>query len=278
MLTRNIKYKNSKPPMNSRLAKNSPYYNGMVDCLLFNEGAGANYLNIGSSKWYGFPKGGLSIWNNTGKYKGPSTTSIKAIELPSKVNIVAGDFAIRALFRMDSFNGTYACIFSKKAGGVREFGIFIDSSGNLSFYDIGGSSGFGGVGLGLTTGVMYDMILTRIGTEAYLYLNGILKLNTGNFSGGVTGTTGSTTNPISLGWDETSYPNNYGINTYYAFQTWAGRGLTAGEVLDLYNNPFSFVRPIKKRIGIQSSSAAVPPVTIYNRRSFGYRAGSRGVF
>lgn len=277
----------TKPPINAELDSAHPLYRKMRDCVLFNEQAGTFYKNILKPQNNGTFTNGSPLWTNTKHYTGitSTTTNRPHIKCVDSVNYMAGDFTLRILFSPVNLPNIFSCLISKRAATDREFCMFFNTSGHLQYYSIGGGPqriwGSSALTVGLQANRLYDMVLTGVkaSDSLALYLNGSLILdNAGLPTSGTNGwSDGGTTNVIGLGTDPQSAPSNFGNFTFYGFNSWVGRALSASEVKELYNNPFSFVKAKKNPVGLDNAVAAALS-SFFNRRQNGYRTGTRSYF
>ena len=265
----------NKPRLNTVFDEQGYWGRGIFDCFLFNENAGGRYNNLVNPQGFGDASGTTPPWDQGLVYPFITTSNGSRALIVHHGGYVGGDFTIRVIFRCASLANTYNCLFAKQ-NSQRELGLFFDTSGNVSYYDIGNTSnGFSSVGTNLTVGPIYDLVWSRIASDLTLYINGVAKVGTGNWTGTVTGTATST-NHMFLGYDQFSSGSNYGNFNYFLWQAWVGRGLTGDEVQELYNFPFEGFRFKRRFTGamVHTASSPASPATLFRRGST-IRTGSR---
>jgi hypothetical protein len=162
---------------------------------------------------------------------------------------LAGDFTVRLISRPRTWTGGFTGLFVVPSNKID---IWVDTSGNLSYYAAGVASGGLSIGGGMTAGGVWDFALTRIGSNLFAYVNGAALNGGAAFSVGATGT--GATSAMSLGGADggTTFDGDYAL-----FQSW-NRALSAGEIAAAYADPYALF---------------LPPAT---RRFYSYTTGGAG--
>jgi hypothetical protein len=171
----------------------------------------------------GYCTGGASIDSQyTASVVGPSTAPV-----PSTV---------RLIFRAVSWTGSFATLVDKGSGGNRDIGLFVDTSGNLSYAMFGGRGTGSTMPLGMTAGGTYDLVVSFDGGSTITgYVNGVRK---GTLTVG--GTSAAVTAPLVVGRNPSGGGTNGDLNFTLA-QVWT-RALSATEVAALAAEPFQMLR------------------------------------
>lgn len=226
---------NRKPLGPVRLDFSQPITQGLFDCLLFNEGAGApiNYA-IGAPQYATLTSN--PTWAMTAAGPGGMTTGGSSFNIPYHGSLVGGDFSIRLLVYVVSWPANFTTLFDKSSGVSREAALFFDTSGNIDFMDFGGLSGSVSVATGMSAPGLYDFVMTRAAGVTSAYVNGKFISTFG--SSATTGVAGSV---LSLGGNP-SGGGSFANVSYISAQTWL-RAISADEISNLYINPYHFVTP-----------------------------------
>lgn len=296
-LNKRIYTRRAKPPIGSFLDFNNPYTRLMNDCILFNENGGNNFANLFDPAGAGITYGPDVGWVDDYYYKGVQNYNTSSVFIGGGRSCHfannSNPFTIRCIFKFNSFPSTNNALFarfnasSKSIANRLEFSLMFNSSGNISYYNIGSTTSRAGDNtwsIGLQAGVVYDLVWVVNGTTIVLYVDGVLacpsgtsvwRTAAGNSLGAYDST--ATVQPISLGGsDDGSTLINNSANTYYLFQSWIGRALTQNEVLELYNEPFNVIAPGRSIPALQNSIAEI---IFYSRRSYyKSRSGTRTMF
>lgn len=183
-----------------------------------------------------------------------NTGSSISIANPNNVNAAAGDFMVRLLIRPVSWTGGFTEFISKGSGG-RELCLFADTSGNLSFYGVGGGTAGLAIATGLTAGRDYDFVWARKGTLNTVYVDGASK---GTWTDGSTALLGANS-PWAFGSNNSGGGSDADM-IYAGIQFWQ-RAPYSGEVLEMFTNPWGMLRPTVS--GFQPSKIASVPQIAY---------------
>lgn len=183
----------------------------------------------------------------------PTAAESLQVSNPKNINAAAGDFMIRLLFRPDSWPGGFSAIISKADSSTsRELCLFVDTSGNLSFYGVGETSNAIAIATGMTAGLDWDFVWARKGVVNTAYVNGASK---GTWNDGSSNPDTGTNVPWIFGAQGNGGGNDADA-TYAGIQFWQ-RAPYNGEVLALYNDPFGMLRPrIQRRYVIPPAAGA----------------------
>src|SRR5215831_9983626 len=227
-------YQASVPKIASRqIDWNHPISRAMVDCVAFDGHAplidlSAPQATVSANS---SPKFISTIDGPAGWCSGGSSFSIAN----HGVNLAAGDVTVRVRFILNSAPvGAYTTLINK-INVTREFGVYLDNTppAFLKFIEIGGTfvQNFGGPNI--TIGVVSDLVISRSGTGASVYLNGVF-----NSTQTISGTTGISA-PIYLAHDTSG---NTDLDAKYTIvQTWT-RALSQPETQQLYFDPMCFLK------------------------------------
>lgn len=134
---------------------------------------------------------GLSALINT------ASSGSQELVIPSSVSIVASDYTLSMWVRVNAYNGPYCTLFEKFAGGVREFSVFFNTSGAISYAQVGNNAdGSPAVSGSFAIGVWTHFAMTRTagavgGFRTTFHFNGTAR--------GVSDLIGGTTT-ASAGW------------------------------------------------------------------------------
>ncbi len=225
----------SKPLPGTPVNRGHPLAVGLSDCLLFNEGQGQTVNNL-TLPAYNAIGTGSPVWGATPFGIAVKTAGAQSFDMADHGNYVAADFAVRIVHLPLMWSSGFVCLFDKGLNGsARELSAFFDTGGNLSYFEAGGSTIVAGVATGMTTGKVWDFVLSRSGATCTMYVNGLPK---GSFSAG-----GTVAHPgiFSLGRNITSGGADY-QGYYLQAQTWS-RALGAGEVASLAADPYALFMP-----------------------------------
>lgn len=241
-----------KPEWGAVLDPDHAFAPGLWDFLVLNEGSGAP--RDLSSQAYSQPTlTGTPAWSPTPAGLGLYCAGGASIDLPDRGSLVAGDFTFRLLFRPRTWPGGYTAL-ADKGVGTREFSLFIDTSGNLSYSGFGGTESATTVPLGMASGSVWDLIVARLSSDGFIryYINGIAKGTTGN--NGVAGSPGL----FCLGRNPTGGGSNPDVD-YILCQFWRGRCLSASEVMQVHAEPYNLISPPATRRFFVPSTGGPPP-------------------
>jgi len=216
--------------------RSNPVSRQIIDSLLFSNGIPINVARTSST----ISKTGTPVTEITSKGVASYLSAGASWNITSSTNYAAGDFTIRCVVMFRAF-GSYATLIDKDNGaGFREIAFFLDTSGNINYIGIGGVNNTDSVSLGLSLNVLYDIVITRVGSTVAFYVDGRFK---GNPTLPYSGTTGSA-NPLVLARNS----SGGGVNTnavFLSFDTWS-RGLSSPEINSLYQNPWQLYVPEKR--------------------------------
>jgi hypothetical protein len=224
----------SKPPVGTQINWGSPLSQGLFESFLLNENGGLvarSFDNFAA----GFAGGG-PYWISTPAGIGVSSPGTSnRISIPNRINYAAGDFTARYIsIQYGTIGGGFSDLLAKGTVAAGELQLFTSTSGDLSQIVVGAQD-LSGVTGAFTLNVPTDLVITRRGTSLKVYVNGILKST--QTSTGTTGFAGT----MSLGGNGfrgTGEPNQ----TILGWQFWQ-RELSAGEVSQLYVDPYCFLQP-----------------------------------
>ena len=221
---------NGQPSLN-RL---HPLARGMTDCLLWNA---LVPLNLATPTVKTTLTSSPTLVPTARGYAGYATGG-SDFEIPDHGNTVAGDFAIRILSRIVTWTGAFSALVDKGAVGPgRELTILFNTSGNVSFVSFGAVAGGSlSITTGMTAGGTWDFVVSRAGSVATFYVNGV-SVGTSS-AAAVTGTTAVVT-PMSFGWNQSGGGSNADAQ-YLTAQVW-NRALSANEVSLLARAPYCFL-------------------------------------
>lgn len=223
-----------QPLPGARIDQSNPIRRGLIDSLVFTNGVPQNAARSSST----ISQTGTPIAEMTSKGMASYLSAGASWNITSATNYAAGDFTIRCVVMFRAF-GSYATLIDKdNGGGFREVAFFLNTSGNINYIGIGGVNNTDSVALGLSLNVLYDIVITRIGSTVAFYVDGAFK---GNPTLPYSGTTGSA-NPLVLARNS----SGGGANTnavFLGFDAW-GRGLAAYEVKSLAIRPRQLYEPI----------------------------------
>jgi hypothetical protein len=214
---------------------NSPLNRGLVSWWL----AGPNACGVGSGIWRDLAKRNNGTLTNGPLWSGQShpggwgsidTAANQYVNFGSGMgNMAAGDFTWVAWMYVRSFTSGFMAIVEKGeigSGGGREFSIFVDTSGNVSFLQLGGTS-TGTPAVGFVEDQWQHFVITRVGSSVVTYRNGI---QTGTDTNG--GTTANASSVLAIGDNITTGGSDFdGLYNDLRFYT---RALSASEVAALY--------------------------------------------
>jgi hypothetical protein len=255
-----------RPPVAFGVDWTHPISRKMFDCLLFNEFNLARVRNL-AAPISNAAAAGTNSWRVTARGLGifcdnSTLANNSNVNFADHGSLVGADFTVEVLFRPETYPSGFSCICAKMCpGSHREVGIFADTSGNISFIEIGGTSVTGSATPGMTTGQVWHLVMTRAGTAVKCYVNGVVAADTLGTSSATT--TGA--NPFRLGYDEVNNANN-GINTYLLARTWT-RALSVGEIQLLWQQPYCNIWQRPPIRGSMVATAAAASVQRYNSLS-----------
>ena len=225
-----------KPVLGSQIQLGHPLANGLVGCWLMNEGGGDIVQDLSGNGNKGiFGSGAASpIWvpgksGHAIRFDGgdqvnvatPPTFLETTILMRFKINTLANDGLL------GRFNGD---------SGGNESNIYYDSDGWIivSWYNTTNTQNTITANQNRTAGKWYDMAVTIKDGEQHIYVDGVLKnsdTDAGVIRSGVAG--------MWIGRAYTGGPCIADIEYVYIFN----RTLSAGEIQDLYVNPFAIIQP-----------------------------------
>lgn len=244
-----------KPSGRVRVDWGNPITADMVDCLVFNEGAGppinlaTPVVTVNTSS---------PTWAMTGDGPAGYATGGSSFDVPDHGNVAAGDNTIRVRAKIISWPSSFTILFDKAPNGVqqRELSVFFDTSGNVDFYSVGGTAGASvSIATGLMPGAVYDFAMVTASGTTTFYVNGVSK---GSSSAG-NGTAGAGSSSfLSFGRNISTGGNNANAQ-YITAQVWT-RALSAGELTYLASNPFGFLTTSGGEMPALPTVAA-PPAT-----------------
>lgn len=225
----------------------------MVDCLLWTSLVPANLASpTVKTALTNTPTLSPTVIGYSGYVTGGSSFNI-----PDHVEYAAADFAIRVLFRPISWNvGGFTVLFDNSA---RSLSMFFDVNGNISFSGIGAGSPLSSGATAMTAGKVWDFVLTRNGSTASVYVNGVFITSATSNSVGTNG------GPLNFGGNPSTGGSTADAQ-YISTQIWVSKGLSAGEVLQLYRDPFCFLTYPQDRsiIGVAAAGGSFIPAWAMN--------------
>lgn len=186
---------------------------------------------------------GFPVWKDSARYRGgvlcnSGGSSHITVANPANVNAAAGDFMVRLLMRpYSAWPGAFTEFVSKGTTG-RELCLFADTSGNLSFYGVGGINSSISIPTGMTAGQDWDFLWYRHLSTHTVYVNGVFK---GTWSDGGAFAQQGANAPWTFG-SNASGGGSDGNIIYAGIQFWQ-RQPYPGEVLALYTDPFGMLKP-----------------------------------
>ena len=168
---------------------------------------------------------GLSALLNT------ASSGSQELVIPSSVSIVSGNYTLSLWVRVNAYNGTYCTLFEKFSGGVREFGVFFNTSGAISYAQVGNNPDGGpAVSGSFAIGVWTHFAMTRPagplgGLRTTFYFNGTAR----GVSDPINGTT-----TTSAGWSFGQSPSgNTKPNANYDDIRFYTKALAPAEIATL---------------------------------------------
>lgn len=242
-------YGQVKPPLGTPISRTHPLAQGMSDCLLFAEGAGTRYAN--SAAAFGATAAGAPAW----KPGGLSVSGGASANIPQHANYAAGDFSVRVIHTPASYSGGYTALFDKGvSNSSRELSVFLDTGGNVSYLDVGGTGMSPILPTSMATGKVWDFVLTRKGTACTAYVN---RAAAGTFvNAGVL----ACPTLLCLGGNPSTGGSNY-AGVYSLVQIWQSRALSAAEVASLYVAPYQmFGQGVSRFYSIASGIVFLRPL------------------
>lgn len=255
----------NKPSVGVRIDYGNPLAHGLWFCYLLNEAGGTEAIdcsatNNGPLLFVGTPPewttAGIAVGNGKGYLRDNRT--VRTASSP-----ISGSHTLRVVHIPRTWPGTYTCLFEiADATPNRILSLFIDTSGNLSYYGYGNIHGLLASPIGMVAGEVNDLVwvVDRVGTTGYFtfYLNGKLVSTTSAAIGTTWPTSG---HDMALGGNPSTGGSLYD-GQYIQVQGWT-RGLSASEVADLYANPFALVADGPMIFGM------VPPTNATATATFG---------
>lgn len=175
------------------------------------------------------------------------TSDYVNIGQPSNLKFGSGDFSYVAWIKTSS-TGTFKIIFGESNNNTAERYIFKNNTNKLAFFvrDISGNSISIASTASISDNKWHHIVGTRIGINAYLYLDGILVAN--NSNGILANTDTSPAANIQIGQRDAVGSNlnwSGNIDDVLAYN----RGLSSSEVLQLYNYTSSLYDPTLNYMG-----------------------------
>jgi len=249
-----------KPPIGTQLNRAHPIARQMRECVLFNHGGAS----------YNYQNRTMCIYQNTPTWTqlpglpgmGLACASGNGIRTAAdNYNFAAGAFTVRVVIRPTSLGDFQELMARHFPGEGAEFVVGVNS--NLNLWTVGGTNSAKTLSIGLTSGVVADVVIVRDGGFTVTsYRDGVLR----DTDAGVTGTTGNTGDHYwNLGYTRLGGFSNPTVE-FYSFQAWT-RALTAEEIAFLYRSPYCFMQPRVdlSRYALQAAAAAATP-DFYRRR------------
>ena len=220
----------------------NPINNGLVDYLIFNEGAGVNPANLSAPTAVQAPVNGTPTWRHGKTGPGGYGTGGVGFAIASHAPTLwhQGSFTARILFKpvtwvVGDFNNILE--HATGFGGSRGLSVYCNTSGNLDFLAVNGGAAAASVTLGMTAGGEYDFVITyALGGDATFYVNGISK---GTVTPAAPSAVGACSTILGSDW---SSAGNHPDVVYFAHQVW-NRVLTTQEIAYLAANPYGGVLP-----------------------------------
>jgi hypothetical protein len=174
------------------------------------------------------------------------------VAIPDWGGLATPQYAVRIVHRPNLYTSGYTTLAYKVLVGVgsREFAVFLDTSGNMSYFGIGHAEGGVAIPTGMTVGSIWDFVVTREDTLNKFYVNGIYvgSVSIGNF--------GQNADPINLGRSDPGGTTYCG--EYILFECWRDRFLTDDEVAELHRIRFApRLAPVRPR-----AAAVAPPTPV----------------
>ena len=183
------------------------------------------------------------------------------------IDFSTGNFTIDMWF-MTTNPGTFEDIVARDVSGSRawQVGYSLVTTTKMSFFSNVSSASVTGT-TSLASGQLYYAAVTRVGSTVTLYLNGVSE-NTGTITDDFT--TGLSNNVTFCG-REFAGATQHMTGQLFMFSVRKAVGFTASEVQQAYEDPFCFLRPVK-RVRYFTASGS----TQFQRRMLGIpKAGTR---
>lgn len=171
----------------------------------------------GGPTWQG-ARGRPGGWGSVGCTGGAYILSPEMFILTS-----AEDFTLRVVHRPTSYPSGFTALFDNV--GTRRWNIFLNSSGDVSFVE--NVLGATATSLGMTTGLWWDVVWSRLSGTLTTYVNGVSK-----GAGASTTHTDGINAAIGFGNNLSGGGGHYD-GCYAEMEFWR-RGLSGPEVFELY--------------------------------------------
>lgn len=266
-------FRSAKPRIRPTVDWSNPITHKMWCCYTFGEKGGTTVFDAcrkgaGDMIFTGtnpvWSSRGLTVGNGVGYVRNNKTVI-------SSYNPVVGDMTVRVRHIPRTWPGDFTALLdvAGTAGSGRLLNIFVDTSGNIVYRGVGGSSGSAGANTAaMALNQITDLVwVRRIGTEGvysrfYWYKDGRFLFSEPGFA--------STSNL----WPTTGHDFSCGGNPsgggtaydgqYLKVQVWS-RALSAGEIQWMYANPYADLvsSSVNKAAGILLASASTGGVVAY---------------
>ncbi len=247
----------AKPAFQGVLEKDlyHPLAAGLVAGYLLNEGggnkaydlAGRNVLtNIGTIAWVASQSG--LVWSNAGGSTS-GTQALTAVGMPAMAGPLS--IAVRGYFVLDNAaNHTFVSLGA--SSGSVGINIAVHAGPQFGAYKLSNGAGLAETNPAGGTG-FYDLVFTSDGTNANLYVNGVLTTATPTFDTG-------TCTEISLGVGcNASFPENMLSTERLVYAYVWHRTLAQGDVQQLRSQPYALVRTRSMRRFDAGAVVVIPP-------------------
>ena len=256
----------AKPPRGSPLNRGHPLARGLMDLVPFNARAGLTEVNLTTAtplvSGNGASSSQMPLWSQGAD--GPSLycANNAYMGIPDHWNMAARDLTVVVRFRPAAWSGQFTTIATKMASTAsREFGLFADTSGRISYLDIGGTNAqtpgiVNTITAQMTLGRWQTVAVTRNAalSRVAFYINGVFV---GALTGGVINDT--VANPgaqLRVGFDAVTGGGTTANADYDLLATWQ-RCLSPTEIAILQADPYVLFRPARRRTyGVPSAAAA----------------------
>jgi hypothetical protein len=226
-------------PVSPVLQRDNSLAFGLKCGLPLGEGSGGNVYDLSGQRNNGAFTGTRSGGPFGSAIVTNGSTTEANITNSTSLNVQAGDFTVSVGFTANSLS-SYTALFDKGASGSRDLSLLLNAGGGAAsvYWALGATVGSDAVGIGTTivTGTRFHLVATRKGSLSSFYVNGAL----GGTNSAQTAT-GSSSAGLSLGLNPSGGGAKFN-GTYDHFALW-NRALSAGEVAQLFFDPFVIYRP-----------------------------------
>lgn len=253
------------PSTRSQINRAHPLARALKNCIIFGNGVPVDIalpLQLA-------PAGTLGWATSAGgpAFYPPQTGGNFALK-PNGTALTAGDFSIRLIFSPVTWPGGFTSLIDTTSATRDPISVFIDTSGNVSFFQISGTS-TGTLTTGMAAGQLWDFVLSRAGSTITGYVNSVSK---GTMTNG--GTSSSPTNQV-FGENGSGSGSNPDVK-YISYQSWL-RALSQSEVRQLYADPYCFLLPESSNIILPVKGPVVVSAVLFRKTlsQIGGRVGSR---